>query len=117
MLINAARRFPETAKLWAEMEFHCRKLTLLLGGSESNPKSGSMIIVGLVVVSAGIQTVVGTLITVLMDQELDGSGQTASNHPLVEPTDFARISMQNSTESMRICNFVFKNYSSDLFFR
>ena len=80
MLINAARRFPQTAKLWQEAEEAAESVKAnnirdikASGHSTSCPSIGSVLIVCAILLSALIQTIVGTLTTVVINSELSNS--------------------------------------------
>ena len=62
LLLNAARRFPQTARLWSEFEHHrseaaasCGLMGATSGAKKVNPGLGSAALVGILVLSAGIQ--------------------------------------------------------------
>ena len=61
LLLNAARRFPHTARLWSEFELHRRRAAIATSGDDYsitkkiNPGMGSAALVVILVVSAAIQ--------------------------------------------------------------
>ena len=83
MLVNAARRFPQTAKLWEEAEEtaenvkisanRIRRDTEASGQSSSCPSIGSVLIVCTIVLASCLQTVLGTLTTIVINSQLSNS--------------------------------------------
>ena len=83
MLVNAARRFPQTAKLWEEAEETAENVKISTNGihmdteasgqSSSCPSIGSVLIVCAIVLAASIQTILGTLTTVVINSQLSNS--------------------------------------------
>ena len=83
LLINTARRFPKTAILWEEAEEDAESIK---GNTINNikdmdaqdnnskcPSVGSVLIVLSIISSAILQTIVGTLTTVVIDSALSNS--------------------------------------------
>ena len=81
LLINAARRFPQTAELWEAAEEasedvrHSTVSNIRISNARDDesptyPSYGSVIIVFSIIFSAIIQTIVGTLTTVVINSEL-----------------------------------------------
>ena len=83
LLINAARRFPRTAILWEEAEEDAESIK---GNTVNNikdrdaqdngskcPSAGSVLIVLSIVSTAILQTIVGTLTTVVIDSAISNS--------------------------------------------
>ena len=83
LLINAARRFPRTAILWEEAEEDAENIK---GNTVNNVKgtdaqdsslkcasAGSVLIVLSIVSSAILQTIIGTLTTVVIDSAISNS--------------------------------------------
>ena len=83
LLINAARRFPRTAILWEEAEEDAEntrgntvnnvKDTDAQENNSKCPSVGSVLIVLSIISSAILQTIVGTLTTVVIDTALSNS--------------------------------------------
>ena len=83
LLINAARRFPRTALLWEEAEEDAENIkgntvnnikdTDTQDNSSKCASAGSVLIVLSIVFSAILQTIVGTLTTVVIDSEISNS--------------------------------------------
>ena len=90
MLVNAARRFPQTAKLWDEAEETAENVRISANGdhmdTETNgqssccPSVGSVLIVCMVVLAAFIQTMLGTLTTVVINSQLSNSTVSEGIH-------------------------------------
>ena len=83
LLINTARRFPKTAILWEEAEEDAEiikgntvnsiKDTDAQDNSSKCPSAGSVLIVLSIVSTAILQTIVGTLTTVVIDSAISNS--------------------------------------------
>ena len=83
LLINSARRFPRTAALWEDAEEDAENTkgntvnnAMVTDDQENNskcPSAGSVLIVLSIVFSAILQTIVGTLTTVVIDSALSNS--------------------------------------------
>ena len=83
LLINTARRFPKTAILWEEAEEDAESIK---GNTINNikdmdaqdnsskcPSAGSVLIVLSILITAILQTIVGTLTTVVIDSAISNS--------------------------------------------
>ena len=83
MLINAARRFPKTALLWQEAEEAAENVKIFsmksihdvqdIAHSGSCPSLGSVLIVVCIIFAAIIQTTIGTLTTVVINNQVNSS--------------------------------------------
>ena len=108
LMVNAARRFPETAKWWSLFEMHATRVKTQLGltTSDSSLKascaSSGLAVTALILVSAAIQTVVGTLINILMENELQDSLQG----PTPTPPALHPINGSNATDVINFQKFV-----------
>ena len=83
LLINAARRFPKTALLWQDAEDAAENVKIFsvknirdaqeIGHSGSCPSFGSVLIVFCIIFAAIIQTTIGTLTTVVINNQVNSS--------------------------------------------
>ena len=83
MLINAARRFPKTALLWQEAEEAAENVKIFsiknirdvqdVAHSGTCPSIGSVLIVFCIIFAAIIQTTIGTLTTVVINNQVNSS--------------------------------------------
>ena len=80
LLINAARRFPKTALLWQEAEEAAENVRLFstkniqaISHSGTCPSFGSVLIVSCIIFAAIIQTTIGTLTTVVINSQVNGT--------------------------------------------
>ena len=90
MLVNAARRFPHTAKLWDEAEETAENVKISANGvhmdtetsgqSSSCPSVGSVLIICMIVLAASMQTALGTLTTVVINSQLSNSTVSEGIH-------------------------------------